>query len=45
MEILANISADKVTFAMNTKSHPALILPDNGEAKYLLVPISMEKIS
>lgn len=45
MEILSNITADKVTFAMNTKAQPALILPENKEAKYLLVPISMEKLS
>jgi DNA polymerase-3 subunit beta len=45
MEILLNISASNVTFAMNGKVQPALILPDNDEAKYLLVPISVEKIS
>jgi DNA polymerase-3 subunit beta len=45
LEILSNTAADEVTFAMNAKVQPALILPDNGEAKYLLVPISIEKLS
>ncbi len=45
LEILTNTDSPKVTFAMNSKTQPALILPDNGEAKYLLVPISIEKLA
>ena len=44
LEILTNTNAENITFAMNTKTQPALILPDNNEAKYLLVPISIEKL-
>ncbi|MDR2884974.1 MAG: DNA polymerase III subunit beta [Deferribacteraceae bacterium] len=45
MEILSNITSERVKFAMNSKLQPALILPDNQASKYLLVPIAMEKIS
>ncbi|MDR2868879.1 MAG: DNA polymerase III subunit beta [Deferribacteraceae bacterium] len=45
LEILGNTNAENIEFAMNTKTQPALILPDNQEAKYLLVPISIEKLS
>ena len=45
LEILSNIDSPEITFAMNSKTQPALILPDNGSAKYLLVPISIEKIT
>ena len=44
LEILSNTDSPKVTFAMNSKTQPALILPDSGDAKYLLVPISIEKL-
>ena len=44
LEILQNITSAAVIFEMNSEKQPVLILPDNGEAKYLLVPISIEKI-
>ena len=45
LEILSNIQTDTVNFAMNSKAQPALILPESGDAKYLLVPISVEKLT
>ncbi|MDR0455024.1 MAG: DNA polymerase III subunit beta [Deferribacteraceae bacterium] len=45
LEILSNIDSPEVVFAMNAKTQPALILPVNDCVKYLLVPISIEKIT
>jgi len=45
LEILSNIETPEVIFAMNTKTQPVLILPNNGKVKYLLVPITIEKIT
>ena len=45
LEILSNITTDTVRFAMNSKAQPALILPESDDAKYLLVPISVEKLT
>ncbi len=43
LEILANTTSEKVRFAMNSKNQPALILPEDSDAKYLLVPIAIER--
>lgn len=42
--VLGAIDSDEVVFAMNTASTPMLILPTGGEEKFLLVPMSIEKL-
>ncbi|GAB7140124.1 hypothetical protein RsTz2092_00720 [Deferribacterales bacterium RsTz2092] len=44
IDILKNVGSESITLAMTTAIQPALVLPDSGEAKYIIVPISIEKI-
>lgn len=42
--VLNSITSEEVIFAMNNPNSPMLILPTSGEEKFLLVPISIERL-